>query len=67
MSATEIAGNLEALIAWLCQQAPVLMQSGDNWKITLHGGRGGDIKAEVQRNTEILSPRKMRPIEERQR
>lgn len=65
MSATEIAQDLEAVVFWLRREAPALMASGGNWKIILHGGKGGDIKYEVQRNDEILPPRKMRPLEER--
>lgn len=58
MSATELSINLESLTAWIQREVPGLLNSGETWQITLHGGRGGDIKASIQRNCDVLPTRK---------
>lgn len=38
---------------------PTLLQSTEPWQVVLHGGRGGDVIAEVIRKQAVLAPRKV--------
>lgn len=50
--------ELETLIDWLRRTMPTLLQSSEPWQVVLHGGRGGDVIAEVIRKQSVLAPRK---------
>lgn len=52
--------ELNELIVWLRQQLKPLLDSGDTWQVTLHGGPSGDVKAEVNRKQLLLSTKKER-------
>jgi len=47
----------KALIEWIVATVPNLRASRRNWKITLNGGAGGEIKTEVLATGEIASSR----------
>jgi len=53
-------------VVQLVPQLASLLASGENWTLTLHGGRGGDVKVEV-RTTAQLVTRTPGLLEERQR
>lgn len=38
------------------------MQSGENWQVVLHGGRGGDVVMEVKRSRQLAPPRKQQGV-----
>jgi len=38
------------------------MQSGENWQVVLHGGRGGDVVMEVKRTRQLVASRKRQEI-----
>lgn len=50
--------ELETLMDWMRRTMPALLQSTEPWQVVLHGGRGGDVIAEVIRKQSVLSPRK---------
>ncbi|MGD9726282.1 MAG: hypothetical protein AB7R40_22250 [Nitrospiraceae bacterium] len=50
--------EIEALVCWVRETMPALMKSGEPWQVVLHGGRGGDVIAEVNRKQAVLPPRK---------
>jgi hypothetical protein len=50
--------TLDAVIAYLARELPQLMSSGDNWQVTLHGGRGGDVQVETHRKTALVDKRR---------
>lgn len=55
-----MAQELETLVAWVRQQMPALLESKEPWQVVLHGGRGGDVIAEVIRKQAVLPPKKDR-------
>jgi hypothetical protein len=55
-----MATDVETLVAWLLQQLPALLESKEPWQVVLHGGRGGDVIAEVIRKQAVLPPKKDR-------
>lgn len=52
-------GALETLLQYLSAELATLMKSGDNWQIVLHGGRHGDVKAEVKRVRQVTTPARL--------
>lgn len=54
--------TVQAMLKWLEEVLPELMMSGQNWKLTLHGGKGGDVRYEAQRFGQIVPPRKYQDI-----
>lgn len=55
-----MAQDVEALVMWLRQTMPALLESKEPWQVVLHGGRGGDVIAEVIRKQAVLPPKKER-------
>ncbi len=49
-----IMHDIRAVLAHLQRELPQLMTSGENWQVTLHGGRSGDIIVEIQRKTTVV-------------
>ena len=47
----------ESLVVVLLPKLAGLLASGDNWTLTLHGGKGGDVKVEVRTTAMLLSPK----------
>ena len=43
-----------AVLQYLASEVPPLMESGENWQVTLHGGAGGDVIVEVLRKATIV-------------
>lgn len=60
-----VSSDLESILAFLRRRLPSLMESGENWKLTLHGGKGGDVRFETGDTGEIVPARKNRTLEER--
>lgn len=52
-------GALETLLQYLSAELATLMKSGDNWQIVLHGGRHGDVKAEIKRIRQVTAPARL--------
>lgn len=52
--------ELNELIVWLRQQLKPLIDSGDNWQVTLHGMYTGEVRAEVNRKQILLGTKKER-------
>lgn len=50
--------TIETLVTGLVGELSQLIQSGENWQIVLHGGRGGDVVMEVKRTRQLVPPRK---------
>ena len=48
----------DIIISDLARELSQLLQSGENWQIVLHGGRGGDVLMEVKRTRKLVLPRK---------
>jgi hypothetical protein len=57
-----MAQELETLVVWIRQQMPALLESKEPWQVVLHGGRGGDVIAEVIRKQAVLPPKKDRAV-----
>ena len=57
-----MATDVETLVAWVRQQVPALLESKEPWQVVLHGGRGGDVIAEVIRKQAVLPPKKDRTV-----
>ena len=49
--------HVETIVTDLAKELSQLIQSGENWQIALHGGRGGDVVMEVKRTRQLLPPR----------
>lgn len=52
--------ELAELLSWVRQQAGELLDCGDAWQITIHGGPAGDVKTEVIRKRVLLATNKER-------
>lgn len=52
-------GALDTILQYLSAELTQLMKSGDNWQIVLHGGRHGDVKAEVKRIRQVTTPTRL--------
>lgn len=66
MTPQEAAATVEEIKRWVDQTFPALLTSGENWKITLHGGRSGDVRHVVERFGSLVEPSKgRRPEPER--
>ena len=50
--------TVETVVVDLAKELSQLMQSGENWQVVLHGGRGGDVIMEVKRTRQLAPPRK---------
>lgn len=50
---------LDTILQYLSAELTTLMKSGDNWQIVLHGGRHGDVKAEVKRVRQVTTPARL--------
>ena len=53
-----MAPGIESIVSDLAKELVQLLQSGENWQIVLHGGRGGDVVMEVKRTRQLAPPRK---------
>ena len=53
-----MSSNFEAIVADLVNELSKLLQSGENWQVVLHGGRGGDVVMEVKRTRQLAPPRR---------
>lgn len=53
-----MAPSIETIVSDLAKELAQLMQSGENWQVVLHGGRGGDVVMEVKRTRQLAPPRK---------
>jgi len=47
---------IAAVVRFLQNELPALLTTGDDWRLTLHGGRPGDIRVEVLKFKEIVQP-----------
>jgi hypothetical protein len=48
----------ESIMLDLAREISQLLQTGENWQVVLHGGRGGDVIMEVKRTRQLAPPRK---------
>jgi len=53
-------------VTQLAPQLAGLLASGENWTLTLHGGRGGDVKVEVRTTAQLVTRTPGLLLEERQ-
>jgi hypothetical protein len=56
-----MAPSIESIVSDLAKELAQLLQSGENWQVVLHGGRGGDVVMEVKRTRQLAPPRKQQP------
>lgn len=56
---TPMNGAHDTILQYLSAEIATLMKSGDNWQIVLHGGRHGDVKAEVKRVRQVTTPTRL--------
>lgn len=56
-----VAANIATVIAYLSEELPRLIESGENWQLVLHGGRGGDISSEIKTTKQLVRPRTPTP------
>jgi hypothetical protein len=54
MANQAVAESMDAVLAYLAQELPQLMQSGENWQVVLHGGRNGDVIVEQVRKATVV-------------
>lgn len=64
MSNDPVEMALTDVLTLVTSELPTLLASGQNWQLTLHGGRGGDVRMELLRTREVTPSRK-RLLEER--
>lgn len=58
---------VDVIVKALAPQLVGLLASGDNWTLTLHGGRNGDVRIEVRTTAQLLTKTPgLHRIEERQ-
>ena len=62
-----MAPNVESIISDLAKELAELLQSGENWQVVLHGGRGGDVVMEVKRTRQLAPPRKQQATQATER
>lgn len=46
---------VDEIVMQLAPQLAGLLASGENWTLTLHGGRGGDVKVEVRTTAQLVT------------
>lgn len=61
MRQDEVAATIDEVKRWVDQEFPALLMSGENWKITLHGGKGGDVRHVVERFGSLV-PVRAKPV-----
>lgn len=54
---SQTAQTMAAIHRWIDEHMPEILASGENWKVTLHGGKGGDVRHVVERFGELQPPR----------
>ena len=54
--------SFDAVVVDRFRELAQLMQSGENWQVVLHGGRGGDVVMEVKRTRQLVASRKRQEI-----
>jgi hypothetical protein len=62
-----MTSTFDAVVSSLARELSQLIQSGENWQIVLHGGRGGDVVMEVKRTRQLVPPRKRLEAEAREK
>ena len=60
-----MTSEIEAAVEYLKSVLPLLLASGNNWQLTLHGGKAGDILFEQKMTGKVCEPRKQTVIDER--
>jgi hypothetical protein len=50
-----VTAALRTLIDKLTSELGPLLESGDNWQVAVHGGKGGDVQVEVKRTCQVLN------------
>ena len=50
--------TIAAVQKWIAAQLPTVLASGQNWKLTIHGGKGGDLRYVIEEHGEIVPPNK---------
>lgn len=53
--ALKVATVVDEIVTQLVPQLATLLASGENWTLTLHGGRGGDVKVEVRTTAQLVT------------
>lgn len=48
-----VTAALRSLLDKLANELEPLMESGDNWQVAVHGGRGGDVIVKIERTCQI--------------